>query len=109
MHRTNVFRYMAIYVIENWYYKNFNLMCVVLSTVCLSLEDPLDNDILNPEFPERCGTAPLPCSCTNNLQAGIVFCFCHLADPSSAWSATHVASVVYYLSIGEGFYHRTQS
>lgn len=53
MHRTNVFRYAAIYAIENKYYKNFNLLCVVLSTICLALEDPLDNDILNPEYPER--------------------------------------------------------
>jgi hypothetical protein len=53
MHRTNLFRYTAIYAVENWYFKNFNLLCVVLSTVCLSLEDPLDNDILNPEYPER--------------------------------------------------------
>lgn len=53
MHRTNVFRYAAIYVIENKYYKNLNLLCVVLSTICLALEDPLDNDILNPEYPER--------------------------------------------------------
>jgi len=39
MFRTNVFRYMSIAIIENRYFKGFNLVCVILATACLSLED----------------------------------------------------------------------
>ena len=46
-------RFCAIALIENKIYKSFNLACVLLATACIKLEDPLDDEILNPDYPDR--------------------------------------------------------
>ena len=53
MWKTNVVRFCAIALIENKIYKSFNLACVLLATACIKLEDPLDDEILNPDYPDR--------------------------------------------------------
>jgi len=53
MHRTNVFRYTAIGVLESRLFRAINLTCTMMTIVCLLLEDPLDTEILNPHFPQR--------------------------------------------------------
>lgn len=53
MHRTNVFPYIAICLVESRIFQTFNMACLSMSIICLLLEDPLDDQILNPEFPER--------------------------------------------------------